>query len=196
MKSGVRRLESGVKIKTTTPQQVHPFFTFHFSLFTSIMNLFPEKQPMRRHPSGTIAWKKLILLLAILLIINGVILLWKLSRPAPTVPEADVPSFSTQIRIQIMNECGDEKIAQKMTDHLRACGMDVVEVRNAQSFDFSETVVIDRIDDQDRAKAVSKALGLNPAKVVRQLNSQEMVDVTVIIGKDYGQLKFPSPHKK
>jgi hypothetical protein len=138
---------------------------------------------------------RLILFLFLVLLANGGILYWKKANQVQPIPAVTLPTFSTPVRIQLLNGCGEGKIAQRLTDQLRAFGMDVVEVANAQSFDFPETVVLDRMGDAARAGAVATAVGLDNSRVMQQLNSQLLVDVTVIIGKDYNQLKLPKPRK-
>jgi hypothetical protein len=84
--------------------------------------------------------------------------------------------------VEVLNGCGQPGMAERAASHLRACGFDVMCVGNADDFDFSETVVVDRSGDPDKAGEVAEALGRVP--VVYQLSSAFFVDVTVVLGGD------------
>lgn len=56
---------------------------------------------------------------------------------------------------------------------------------NYRNFDIDNTIVIDRSGKTENAKYIAKLLGLNGSRVVRQINKNYYLDVSVIIGKDY-----------
>ncbi len=84
--------------------------------------------------------------------------------------------------VEVLNGCGQSGIAEKVASHLRGCGFDVMYVGNADDFGFTETLVVDRIGDRDKARAVAAALGRAP--VVYQMSSAFFVEVTVVLGDD------------
>lgn len=84
--------------------------------------------------------------------------------------------------IEVLNGCGRPGVAERVASHLRSRGFDIMCVRNADDFDFVETLVVDRTGDRDKAHAVADALGGAP--VVYQVSSAFFVDVTVILGDD------------
>ena len=84
--------------------------------------------------------------------------------------------------VEVLNGCGRPGIAEKVASHLRGCGFDVMFVGNADDFGFTETLVVDRTGDRDKAHAVAAALGWAP--VVYQMSSAFFVDVTVVLADD------------
>ncbi len=93
------------------------------------------------------------------------------------------------IQVEVFNGCGIPGLAAGMTRHLRKLGFDVVDSGDHTSFDVEKTRVIDRIGNLDAAKQVALALGLPDAEVEQEVRADFYLDVSVIIGKDYGGLK-------
>jgi hypothetical protein len=92
------------------------------------------------------------------------------------------------IRVQVQNGCGVSGAGIKLASVLRrAGGFDVVDIGNADAFDFDCTVVVDRIGDGIAARAVARALG--DAPIVRQRQPDRPYAVTVIVGYDGGRWK-------
>ena len=98
-------------------------------------------------------------------------------------------------KIEVLNGCGIKGIALKFTDFLRRNGFDVIETGNYTLlgmrkddyyFDMRETIVIDRSGKVSPAEDVARILGTD--NIIKQFSSDLMVDVTVIIGKDYNSL--------
>jgi hypothetical protein len=87
-------------------------------------------------------------------------------------------------RIQILNGTGAPGLGQRVADKLGAA-FDVRLTGNAARFDHAETQVVfyDRKRQAD-AERVRAALGLG--KVVLSRNPLDVVDVTIIVGKDFG----------
>lgn len=96
------------------------------------------------------------------------------------------------IQIDVRNGCGITGCAARITDLLRERGFDVVEVKNYVSFDIPYTMIIDRVNDHGSARRVAFALGVDHRNIVKQFNTDYLVDVTVVVGQDYNTLK-PSP---
>lgn len=92
------------------------------------------------------------------------------------------------IRVQVQNGCGVSGAGIKLASVLRrAGGFDVIEIGNADAFDFERTVVVDRTGDGVAARAVARALGGSP--IVRQRQAGRPYAVTVIVGYDGGRWK-------
>ncbi|MBM3262137.1 MAG: LytR C-terminal domain-containing protein [candidate division Zixibacteria bacterium] len=111
-------------------------------------------------------------------------------EPLSAPPEQPSPSF-VHVQVEILNGCGDPAVSQAMLKYLRKQGFDVVNMENAEHFNFPETIVLDRSGQEtvsEAAAAVAQALGT--PNVVRQRNDDRMVDVTAIIGQDYDRLLF------
>jgi hypothetical protein len=55
-------------------------------------------------------------------------------------------------------------------------------VGNAEDFGYDRTLVVDRIGDPSKAKAIVDALGLG--QVISQVNASSYVEATVVVGSD------------
>lgn len=106
--------------------------------------------------------------------------------PLPTPP----PAYEG-IQVEVLNGCGESGISQQARKYLRTQGFDVVNVDNAENFDFPETVVLDRAGRQSVSEAArAVALALGATHVILQRNDDRMVEVTAIIGRDFDQLRI------
>jgi len=87
-----------------------------------------------------------------------------------------------QIRIELLNGSGRAGLAGELASYLRDGGFDVLEVSNADRADYRTTLVVNRTDKPEPAKIVAEYLGTR--HVIQQESSQELIDVTVIVGRD------------
>jgi len=121
------------------------------------------------------------------------VLAWSfLSRTVFHPPVDPVRSGSPRqstIQLDVLNGCGASGAGTAMTAFLRARGFDVVEYRNYRSFDVQQTLVIDRAGNRENAEKVAYALGVAQENIIEQINEDYYVDVSVLIGRDYGSLK-------
>lgn len=98
------------------------------------------------------------------------------------------------VQLEVLNGCGVAGVGQKFTDYLRKDNFDVVNVsnyvlNNIIVNDISQTMVIDRTGNKANAKKVADALGIKDVKIIEQINNDYFLDVTLIIGRDFNQLK-------
>lgn len=98
-------------------------------------------------------------------------------------------SNSRHLEIEVLDGIGNKKIAQSMTDYLRSQGYDVVEMRRNNDGIIERSYVLDRSGDLDAAKKIAAAVGIPQNKVFQKINRTLYLDVTVVIGKDFSQLK-------
>ncbi|MCY3555405.1 MAG: LytR C-terminal domain-containing protein [Gemmatimonadetes bacterium] len=113
------------------------------------------------------------------------------SMSAERSVEAVVDPSAFHIQVEVLNGCGERGIGQQAMRFLRERGFDVVNIDNADHFEYRETVVLDRRGTDgpsEAARAVGNALGTQ--YVLLQRNDDRLVDVSVVIGKDYGELLF------
>jgi hypothetical protein len=89
------------------------------------------------------------------------------------------------VQVQVMNGSGAPDVAQRAAETLRAHGLDVVSIGNADSPHYTETLVLLRRGSSAVAREVSSALGAG--EVQQQLDPTLLVDVTVVLGKDYAE---------
>ena len=105
-----------------------------------------------------------------------------------------VPNPSQQIKklkVEVYNACGVQGVAKELTDYLRNFEkVDVVYYGNYDVWNIPETLVIDRRDDNiSNAKIVGRIIGVKVQRVFPHLSPDRQVDVTILIGKNYEELK-------
>jgi LytR cell envelope-related transcriptional attenuator len=90
------------------------------------------------------------------------------------------------IRVEVLNGSGEGGVASRIASFLKEGGFHVVEVRNADRFDYFATMVVARTEDPGPARVVARYLGGPP--VIRQARSSDEAEVTVVIGSDRSKL--------
>ena len=90
------------------------------------------------------------------------------------------------IRVEVLNGSGEGGVASRVASFLKEGGFHVVEVRNADRFDYFATMVVARGEDLGPARVVAHYLGGPP--VIRQAWSSDEAEVTVVIGSDRSRL--------
>jgi hypothetical protein len=93
------------------------------------------------------------------------------------------PIGSPRVRIEVLNGAGRAGIAREATERLRDRGFDVVYFGNDREFGRDSSVVLDRVGEEAAARAVADALGI--AAVRTEPDSALLLEVTVILGKDW-----------
>lgn len=87
-------------------------------------------------------------------------------------------------RVRILNGTGELELAQRVARRLVPAGVEIVLTGNANPLGYSETQII-YYDSGERqmAEDIREALGVGV--LVRNRNRTDVVDVTVIVGKDF-----------
>ena len=93
------------------------------------------------------------------------------------------------IQLEVLNGCGVAGAAEKVTDFLRSNHVDVVQMKNYISFDIEKSLVIDRTGNRPNAEKIADILGIDRKNIVQQISNDYFLDVSLVIGKDYNQLK-------
>ena len=93
------------------------------------------------------------------------------------------PTRAEDLTVLVLNGCGVEGVGQRVAMHLRDLGLDVVDFRNADSFDYQESMVVDRTGDMSGAVVVARMI--EARGVIQQIPETPLVDVVVIVGADY-----------
>ncbi len=141
---------------------------------------------------GSLRSTGLNVLLAVFVVIVGVLAYFFFSRNI-LQPPVDSTKAGVQpgqvIQIDLLNGCGADGAASRFTNYLRARGYDVVEMKNYKTFDVKESLVIDRNGNVETAKKVAYALGVSDKNIIQQISHDYFVDVSVVVGKDFGSLK-------
>lgn len=108
----------------------------------------------------------------------------------PTQPETATRKTLDVIRVEVLNGCGANNIAADLREFLIARDFDVVDFKNFSSYQVPQTMVIDRTNmEQENAKKVARVIGVSKNHVFPQISPHRKLDVTVIIGHDYKNLK-------
>jgi hypothetical protein len=90
------------------------------------------------------------------------------------------------IRVQVLNGSGEGGVASRVASFLKEGGFHVVEVKNADRFDYFATMVVARKADTQPAQVVARYLGGPP--IIRQAWDSDDAEVTVVIGSDRSRL--------
>lgn len=103
-------------------------------------------------------------------------------EPASATHAFPIPTVQGRIMVEVLNGTRRQGVARTATRILRARGVDVVFLGNADSAE-STTRVIARRGDTDRARYVAGVLG--GGKVVAETDTFRRVDVSVVLGDDF-----------
>lgn len=122
----------------------------------------------------------------ILFIYNGYIR--SLFPGLPASNQSGMDGSGQRIQVSVLNACGTPGIAMKITEHLRSLGYDVVEIGNYGTSALEKSIVIDWVNDGTTAKKIADAVNIPQNRIVRRKSNRAMVDVSVVLGKDYRQL--------
>ena len=112
----------------------------------------------------------------------------------PEITESDPAPFEENIQVEILNGCGFNGVAKIFQSYLREQGFDVVNTDNyledgKRRWDIQKSMVIDRVGEFEQAISVARALGITGDQVFSKENPEAIYDVSVVIGKDFKQLK-------
>ncbi|MCE5203675.1 MAG: LytR C-terminal domain-containing protein [Actinomycetia bacterium] len=87
------------------------------------------------------------------------------------------------VRVIIYNGSGVPGIAGEAAKVLIKSGIRVVDTKNADRFDYKETMIVLQNDDTQAAETVKTVLGVG--KIVEQPADQDVADIILIVGQDF-----------
>ena len=90
-----------------------------------------------------------------------------------------------KIQVVILNGCGISNLAMMYTDFLRNEGLDVLDSKNADHFNYLKTTILHHRGDINRASVLADILKIDKSSIVNDKNENLFYDMTLIIGKDY-----------
>jgi hypothetical protein len=111
----------------------------------------------------------------------------------PPEPQPILKPVKQKMQVEVLNGCGTAGIAAVATDFLRASDVDVIYSGNFNRFDVELSMILDRVGDKDNAEKIAGILGIDDEQVKTEINPNRQLDVSVVLGKDYLNLK---PFKK
>ncbi len=129
------------------------------------------------------------LIAALILVIGYLSYALFTASPSPSEKAAPAPAAARVIQLDVLNGCGAKGAGARFTGYLRSNGFDVVEMKNYKTFHVPQTLVVDRVGDLAAARRVASSLGVPEKNVIQQINLDYFVDVSVIIGEDYQNLR-------
>jgi hypothetical protein len=97
------------------------------------------------------------------------------------------PNLSVQLDVQ--NGTGENRVGAIFRDYLKKRGYDVVDLGNYKSSDVDKTIIIDRTGDTRKAQRIAEVLGVSSRNIIQQINRDLYLDATIVIGKDFNELK-------
>lgn len=98
-----------------------------------------------------------------------------------------------KIQVEIWNGCGIPKLARMYTNYLRSEGIDVLDSKNADNFDYIETKILHHRGAFERALTLAEIMMIDNNRILEDKNETLFFDLTLILGRDY--LNLPSYHK-
>ncbi len=131
----------------------------------------------------------IILLLGVFIIFISYSLIVKIEENSNSSNSTNNKKAAAIVQVEVLNGCGVSGVAKKITNYLRQNKFDVVQMGNYISFDIENTLVIDRTGNEQNAFKVADALGISRKNVIQQINKDYFLDVSLVIGKDFNQLK-------
>ncbi len=91
-----------------------------------------------------------------------------------------------RIKVEVLNGCGVQNLANETARFLRKKGFDVTFYGNAAE-PQKKTVVVDKLSpDKKWAKKVKSVLGMS--RISAQVDSARCINVLVILGMDYNEV--------
>ena len=94
-----------------------------------------------------------------------------------------------KIQVEIWNGCGISNLAVMYTNFLRNEGLDVLDSKNADHFNYAKTTILHHRGDIKRALVLADILKIEKSSIIDDKNNNLFYDLTLIIGKDYIDLK-------
>ncbi len=168
--------------------------------------IFANSRKKKRRSSGDTLLNSAIAVLSVVLIVFIISFSGRYTRGGLQIDTASLnqqsePLLATQyyemnpiqdIEIEILNGCGEAGLAVKFSDYLRSQQIDVVRSENADHFNYTTTMIIQRNEMVEYVRKVAAALDIditdeNRVLVIPDPNGD--VDITLILGKDYTDIK-------
>ena len=153
----------------------------------------PENNTEAKKPAANLILNLIIIFLIAVIAFLSYSVVKKIKSNTNNVVSVESKTLPAAIiQLEVLNGCGVAGAAEKITDYLRINHVDVVQMRNYVSFDIEKSLVIDRTGNKSNAEKIADLLGIDRKNIVQQLSNDYFLDVSLVIGKDYNQLKSNS----
>ncbi len=131
--------------------------------------------------------RRLIVGFAIVAVGTGALYWWNARNRSQGVYA--IPGEGDDVLVEVLNGAGIDGLAAAMSRRLRRHGVDVVYYGTARMDTFTTTQIVVRRGDTTGTGRIREALGTGT--VVVALDSQKLLDVSVMLGRD----ARPSPRR-
>lgn len=92
------------------------------------------------------------------------------------------------LQIEVLNGCGEPGLAQGAAERLQGRGHDVVRVGDSPTTGLQRTVILDRRGRDRLSRELARQIG--PCPVLLERVGMAEVDLTLILGEDWKQLRL------
>ena len=103
---------------------------------------------------------------------------------APGAPSVEADFTDEGAMVKVVNGTREEGLATQTADRLRAIGVTVVEVGNAEQTDHEETLIYNYTGKDLTAQAIASELGLPSSAIIASETTDGGADIEVILGAD------------
>ena len=109
---------------------------------------------------------------------------------SPAFPITPTPENHSQVvRVEILNGCGITNAAEWAAGRMKGAGISVIDSGNADNFQYPKTIIRTSGETSPALEEALGRLGLSKNSIQETPLSNPNVDVVVIVGKDFRQLK-------
>lgn len=136
---------------------------------------------MRKRKSNNLFARITILFLTFFVLFVVTSMVFRFSKKTRRVPGEASTMYT---RIEVLNGCGVDNLAYKVSLFLREKGFDVVEISDVKEPNVERTIVIERVDkNMKNAKVLGKIIKCS--NITAMIDSTLFLEVTLLLGKDY-----------
>jgi polyisoprenyl-teichoic acid--peptidoglycan teichoic acid transferase len=109
---------------------------------------------------------------------------------APSAP-ADNPVSAAKVeaaRVSVLNGAGVEGLGTQTADYLKAQGLNVIEVANADRLDYDKSrLIVQNREYPYAVRYLAGLLNLSQSQILNPVTPDDKVDIIVILGRDWAQ---------
>ncbi len=132
-------------------------------------------------------------LVYVVIILLGVFLISMLFMFTREDPH-EIYKKNSNTRVEVLNGCGVNRLAIRVSNLLRRKGFNVVKIGNTEKQNFEETIVIERSEESMKhAQYFAERIGCK--NIGKDIDPALYLEVSLIIGKDYKKI-FPDVEKE
>lgn len=102
----------------------------------------------------------------------------------PAAQDLQADAAAEAAVVEVLNGTRQEGLASVTGERLTAAGIDVLDVGNADRFDYAETQIIDYTGKTGTAHFIAETLGVPETAIVAGTNPDNVHDIQVILGQD------------